>query len=97
MYKIAQLKKNELFRVYAFVGENSEINEDNYKESGLFTKEERAVDIQIVPTTIYPDDSILTIKLKWANAINEIEEIYSTYATYDNDNNPISLKSTLFH
>lgn len=82
MYKIAQLKKNELFRVYAFVGETSEITEDNYKESGLFTKEERAVDIQIVPITIYPDDSILTIKLKWANAINEIEEMPSFHEMY---------------
>ena len=82
MYKIAQLKKNDLFRVYAFVGETSDINEDNYKESGLFTKDELAVDIQIVPTTIYPDDSILSIKLKWANAINEIEEMPSFHEMY---------------
>ena len=82
MYKIAQLKKNDLFRVYAFVGESSDINEDNYEKSGLFTKDELVVDIQIVPITIYPDDSILSIKLKWADAISKIEEMPSFHEMY---------------
>ena len=82
MYKIAQLKKNDLFRIYAFVGESSNITEDNYKTSKLFTKEELAVDIQIVPITIYLDDSILSIKLKWADAINRIEEMPSFHEMY---------------
>ena len=82
MYKIAQLKKNDLFRVYAFVGETSDITEDNYATSGLFTKEELEVDIQIVPIIIYPDDSILSIKLKWADAISKIEEMPSFHEMY---------------
>ena len=82
MYKIAQLKKNDLFRIYAFVGESSGITEDNYAKSGLFTKEELNVDVMIVPINIYQDDSILSIKLKWADAIKKIEEMPSFHEMY---------------
>ena len=85
MYKIAQYQRKKKVRIYAFVGENSDITDDNYKESDLFNVDELAeirkykIIVSIVSKSIFIDDSIYAIKLKLSDAADEItafEEMY---------------------
>jgi hypothetical protein len=85
MYKIAQYQRKKKVRIYAFVGQDSDITEENYEKTNLFTSGELAeikkskTVVSIVRQSIFIDDSIYAIKLKLAAITDEphaFEEMY---------------------
>jgi hypothetical protein len=70
MYKIIKLKNSKIDTIYAFVG--SQMTQDNYRSSKMFSKEELKHNVIIVPDTLLIDDSIYGVKLKLANAIRNL-------------------------
>lgn len=79
MYKIAYLVKDRIVRIYAFIGETSDIT----ATKDWFTKMELKAGVRLVKQSIFIDDSIYAIKLKLAQAmltdksdIPSIEEMY---------------------
>ena len=85
MYKIVQYQRDKKVNIYAFVGENSPITEENYEEFDLFGEDEleeikkSKIDVSIVSQSIFIDDSIYAIKLKLESAMEEMcafEEMY---------------------
>ena len=81
MYKISYLVDDKIAKIYAFVGETSNIT----ATEEWFSSEEIALDIFIIKQSIFIDDSIYVIKLKLAYAIQQndtkmdtpsIEEMY---------------------
>ena len=81
MYKISYLVDDKIVKIYAFVGESSNI----IASDQWFSPDELRLDIFIIKQSIFIDDSIYVIKLKLAQAIQEndnkmdtpsIEEMY---------------------
>ena len=90
IYKICYVVNDEIKKMYVFVGENLEINDELYKTdptneifSDIFDEEETIlitgnnIDIKFVQTKIYLDDTIETIKKKYILAINDENITYS--------------------